>query len=266
MRSLQAPSADSALFLHAGLRPRHAEDGNYVSCRTWQGLHDCFEQYPLIEERCFRAFSGGAGDAGDRLGRNPLGFQVSSLQNQLENVMMLLVNKVTRMPAADGAPDDNDRVERAVRDLHDRDTFDSYVKWCKNMGVPADERYPPTDDPLNNIALWWSIWGEAANLRFMPECLCFLFYLCARQLRLYPGQQRPELGNLQGAALDQKLQRLRQTGADGKPEWFLHNVVAPLYAVLSSEGKKMRFGKLVDHRERKHYDDINEFFWSHAGC
>ena len=62
-------------------------------------------------------------------------------------------------------------------------------------------------------------------------------------------QRRPELGNL-------------QTGADGKPEWFLHNVVAPLYDVLSSEGKKMRHGELVDHRERKHYDDINEFFWT----
>lgn len=26
------------------------------------------------------------------------------------------------------------------------------------------------------IALYLLIWGEAANLRFMPECLCYMFH------------------------------------------------------------------------------------------
>lgn len=26
------------------------------------------------------------------------------------------------------------------------------------------------------IALWLSIWGEAANIRFMPECLAYIFH------------------------------------------------------------------------------------------
>ena len=29
---------------------------------------------------------------------------------------------------------------------------------------------------VTDLALWLLIWGEAANLRHMPECLCFLFH------------------------------------------------------------------------------------------
>ena len=53
------------------------------------------------------------------------------------------------------------------------------------------------------------IWGEGANLRHCPECLCFLFH-----------QMRAELW--------------RDVPASPRPDgWFLAEVVAPLY-------KKMR--------------------------
>ena len=36
--------------------------------------------------------------------------------------------------------------------------------------------------------LFQLIWGEAANLRHTPECLCFIFY-CARQRLHFPAAQ-----------------------------------------------------------------------------
>ena len=27
-----------------------------------------------------------------------------------------------------------------------------------------------------NLMLWLCIWGEAGNLRHLPECLCFLYH------------------------------------------------------------------------------------------
>jgi 1,3-beta-glucan synthase len=30
-------------------------------------------------------------------------------------------------------------------------------------------------DRLRQVALWLLVWGEAAPIRFMPECLAFVF-------------------------------------------------------------------------------------------
>ena len=45
---------------------------------------------------------------------------------------------------------------------------------------------------LHQILLFLLIWGEAANLRFLPEMLCFVFYCASNALVLEP----TEVGNV----------------------------------------------------------------------
>jgi hypothetical protein len=43
-----------------------------------------------------------------------------------------------------------------------------------NHRIPSDAS---TQQPeLLYIGLYLLIWGEAANVRFMPECLCYIFH------------------------------------------------------------------------------------------
>ena len=37
---------------------------------------------------------------------------------------------------------------------------------------------------LHQLMLWYLIWGEAANLRHTPECLCLVFYCMCDALHL----------------------------------------------------------------------------------
>ena len=45
------------------------------------------------------------------------------------------------------------------------------------VGVVGHEwQRPDTRQQEQDIALYLLIWGEAANLRLLPECLCFLLF------------------------------------------------------------------------------------------
>ncbi|GLE08457.1 hypothetical protein PINS_up019640 [Pythium insidiosum] len=83
-----------------------------------------------------------------------------------------------------------------------------------------------------------SFWGEAANLRFMPECLCFLYHSMASKL----------------------------DGVDKLPNVpegsFLRRVVRPLYLVVAKMREVNGNRKTLDHKNVTNYDDVNEFFWS----
>ena len=49
------------------------------------------------------------------------------------------------------------------------------------------------DAQVCDIALYLLIWGEAANLRHCPECLCFLFHQMRAELwRDVPASARPD--------------------------------------------------------------------------
>lgn len=48
---------------------------------------------------------------------------------------------------------------------------------------------------LHHLLLWYLIWGEASNLRFTPELLCFLFYCMSNALMLST-QSDSEVRNL----------------------------------------------------------------------
>ncbi|AOW02192.1 YALI0C01411p [Yarrowia lipolytica CLIB122] len=102
-------------------------------------------------------------------------------------------------------------------------------------------------DQLKDIALYLLIWGEANQVRFMPECLCFL-YNCAR---------------------DFCYSTAFATAPDVEDGVFLDTIITPLYSFYRNQRYENFEGKFID-RERDHkdvigYDDINQLFWYRQG-
>ncbi|KAG6897792.1 hypothetical protein C0992_010868, partial [Termitomyces sp. T32_za158] len=103
-------------------------------------------------------------------------------------------------------------------------------------------------DRLRQIALYLLCWGEAGNVRFVPECLCFIFK-CADDY-----YRSPEC----------------QNRIDPMPEGlYLTTVVKPLYNFMRDQGYEVQDGKFVrkekDHDQIIGYDDINQLFWYPEG-
>nr|QCR99115.1 1,3-beta-D-glucan synthase [Grifola frondosa] len=103
-------------------------------------------------------------------------------------------------------------------------------------------------DRMRQIALYLLCWGEAAQVRFVPECLCFIFK-CADDY-----YRSPEC----------------QSRIDPVPEGlYLHAVIKPLYRFIRDQGYEVVDGKFV-RREKDHdtiigYDDVNQLFWYPEG-
>lgn len=103
-------------------------------------------------------------------------------------------------------------------------------------------------DRLRQIALWLLCWGEAGNVRFTPECLCFIFK-CADDY-----YRSPEC----------------QSRVDPVPEGlYLETVIKPIYRFMRDQGYEVVDGKFVrkekDHEQIIGYDDINQLFWYPEG-
>ena len=103
-------------------------------------------------------------------------------------------------------------------------------------------------DRVRQLALFLLCWGEANQVRFMPECLCFIFK-CA-----YDYLQSPACQNL--------VEPIEEFV-------FLNNVITPIYQYCRDQGYEIQDGKYV-RRERDHndvigYDDINQLFWYPEG-
>ena len=103
-------------------------------------------------------------------------------------------------------------------------------------------------DRMRQLALYLLCWGESAQVRFVPECLCFIFK-CADDY-----YRSPEC----------------QNRIDPVPEGlYLRAVVKPLYRFIRDQGYESVDGKFV-RRERDHdriigYDDVNQLFWYPEG-
>ncbi|KII91785.1 glycosyltransferase family 48 protein [Plicaturopsis crispa FD-325 SS-3] len=103
-------------------------------------------------------------------------------------------------------------------------------------------------DRLRQIALYLLCWGEAAQVRFVPECLCFIFKCADDYYRSPDCQNRIE-------AVPEGL--------------YLRAVIKPLYRFIRDQGYEVVEGKFV-RRERDHehiigYDDVNQLFWYPEG-
>ena len=103
-------------------------------------------------------------------------------------------------------------------------------------------------DRMRQLALWLLCWGEAAQVRFVPECLCFIFKCADDYYRSSDCQNR----------------------VDAVPEGlYLHSVIKPLYRFIRDQGYEVVSGKFV-RREKDHdsiigYDDVNQLFWYPEG-
>ncbi|KAF4315279.1 hypothetical protein G195_011184, partial [Phytophthora kernoviae 00238/432] len=192
------------------------------------------------------------GDICEALKRT-FGFQESSVLNQKEHLLLLLTNFKEQSGQDDGKKkkkkkqDETETIDDYLRQrdpqmemdlankgitrLHSR-IFANYKKWCKYVS----QKPKFSSDPLVDISLFFFIWGEAANFRQMPECLCFLLHTMLPKVN---------------------------SGGNEEPGSFLVNTIRPMYAELRRDSdKKTSKGARAPHREIRNYDDFNEFFWT----
>ncbi|KAG0308655.1 1,3-beta-D-glucan synthase [Dissophora globulifera] len=103
-------------------------------------------------------------------------------------------------------------------------------------------------DRARQVALYLLLWGEAAQIRFLPECLCFI-YKCAEDYYM-----------------SLECQQLVNPVPEGE---YLRNIVTPLYRFIRDQSYEVQGGKYVkrerDHKDVIGYDDINQAFWSPEG-
>ena len=103
-------------------------------------------------------------------------------------------------------------------------------------------------DRMRQIALYLLCWGEAAQVRFVPECLCFIFK-CADDYYRSPECQT-------------RVQPVKEG-------LYLQTVIKPLYLFIRDQGYEVVDGRFVrrekDHADIIGYDDVNQLFWYPEG-
>ncbi|KAK6229181.1 hypothetical protein SCA6_018132 [Theobroma cacao] len=184
--------------------------------------------------------------------QHSFGFQKENVANQREHLVLLLANVLVRQPQKQLS---TLKLVDAAIDEQMRKFFKNYTNWCKFLGRKSSIRLPCVNQEAQQykilyIGLYLLIWGEAANLRFMPECLCYIFHHMACELH----------GMLTGA-VSMTTGDTVMPAYGGSRESFLSNVVTPIYRVIYEEAEKNKSGT-ADHSTWRNYDDLNEFFWS----
>ncbi|CAL5187239.1 unnamed protein product [Lathyrus oleraceus] len=180
------------------------------------------------------------------------GFQEANVANQREHLILLLANMQTRQTHNQTSP--LKLGEGGVDELM-RKFFKNYTTWCKFLERKSNIRLPYVKQEAQQykilyIGLYLLIWGEAANLRFMPECLCYIFHHMSYELH----------GVLSGDISFTTWEKV-MPAYGGEPESFLNNVVTPIYKVIEKEVHNSK-GGTTDHSAWRNYDDLNEYFWS----
>ncbi|KAK9052604.1 hypothetical protein SSX86_029234 [Deinandra increscens subsp. villosa] len=180
------------------------------------------------------------------------GFQKGNVANQREHLVLLLAN-IDRRFKGSGNYEQLDN--HTVKQLLDK-IFKNYVSWCHYLHCTPIIDSPKVPDSAERqqlqllyIALYLLIWGEASNIRFMPECICYIFHNMANEMHgtLFANVQPVSGGTYQAAALGE--------------EAFLRDVITPVYEVLRKEARRNKLGK-TSHTSWRNYDDLNEYFWS----
>ncbi|GLT26329.1 hypothetical protein SLA2020_014070 [Shorea laevis] len=177
------------------------------------------------------------------------GFQKGNVANQREHLILLLANMdIRKKNLEDYIQLSSETVEKLVDKV-----FKNYRSWCKYLHCESNLRLPQDFDrqqlELVYISLYLLIWGEASNIRFMPECICYIFHYMAHDVYGFL------FGNVSSVSGD-----TYQTAAADE-EAFLRNVITPIYQVLQKEARRNKAGK-ASHSRWRNYDDLNEYFWS----
>ncbi|KAF3440590.1 hypothetical protein FNV43_RR18874 [Rhamnella rubrinervis] len=180
------------------------------------------------------------------------GFQRDNVRNQREHLILLLANAHIRLHPK---PEPLNKLDDRAVDAVMTKLFKNYKTWCKFLGRKHSLRLPQGQQEIQQrkilyMGLYLLIWGEAANIRFMPECLCYIFHNMAYELH----------GLLAGNVSIVTGENIKPSYG-GDDEAFLRKVITPLYRVIDKEAKKSRNGK-APHAAWCNYDDLNEYFWS----
>ncbi|KAI9074796.1 hypothetical protein K1719_043220 [Acacia pycnantha] len=185
--------------------------------------------------------------------RAMFGFQRDNVRNQREHLILLLANSHIRLVPK---PEPLNKLDDRAVGAQMKDLFKNYKNWCKFLGRKHSLRLPQGQPQeiqqreLLYMGLYLLIWGEAANVRFMPECLCYIFHNMAYELH----------GLLAGNVSIVTGENIKPSYG-GDDEAFLRKVITPLYRVIEKEAEKSKNGT-ASHTTWCNYDDLNEYFWS----
>ncbi|KAL8505877.1 hypothetical protein ACS0TY_016920 [Phlomoides rotata] len=174
------------------------------------------------------------------------GFQKDNVSNQREHVVHLLANEQSRLRI----PEEPEPIldEAAVQKVFLK-SLDNYIKWCNYLAIlPVWSNLDAVskEKKLLFFSLYFLIWGEAANVRFLPECLCYIFHHMGRELEEALRKEVAEPAN----------SCISESGVS-----FIDQVIHPLYDVISAEATNNDNGR-APHSAWRNYDDFNEYFWS----
>lgn len=159
------------------------------------------------------------------------GFQKDNVANQREHLILLLANvHIRQFPKPDQQPKLD---ERALTEVMKK-LFKSYKKWCKYLDRKSSLWLPTIQQEVQQrkllyMGLYLLIWSEAANLRFMPECLCYIYHHMAFELySMLAGNVSPMTGETVKPAYG------------GEEEAFLRKIITPIYQVIAKEAERSR--------------------------
>ncbi|KAF3942106.1 hypothetical protein ABW19_dt0205026 [Dactylella cylindrospora] len=160
------------------------------------------------------------------------------------NMKLGKTNRRTRKARKAAAANKNpENVEQTLEELEGDNSLEAAeYRWKTRMNRMSQH------ERVRQIALYLLCWGEANQVRFMPELLCFIFK-CADDYFLSP-----------------ECQNRTEPVEEGS---YLNNVITPLYQYCRDQGYEIVDGKYVrrerDHNEVIGYDDINQLFWYPEG-
>ncbi|KAH7332248.1 hypothetical protein KP509_20G078000 [Ceratopteris richardii] len=186
------------------------------------------------------------------------GFQRDNASNQREHFVLLLASAQSHLYSyyKNGNQGPGEEVlhqldENAINKVCEK-VLDNYIKWCDYLQKPPFYRFHgDKQTKLLLASLYLLVWGEAANVRFLPECLCYIFHRMADELLTILNSSR--------------IKRADSCQVDHGSS-FLNRVILPIYMAVEKEASANRGhgGKKVPHSKWRNYDDFNEYFWSSA--
>uniref|UniRef100_A0A453Q8G5 1,3-beta-glucan synthase component FKS1-like domain-containing protein n=2 Tax=Aegilops tauschii subsp. strangulata TaxID=200361 RepID=A0A453Q8G5_AEGTS len=179
------------------------------------------------------------------------GFQKDNVSNQREHLILLIASMHIRQISKH---EQHPKLDDHVLDTTMKKLFKNYKRWCKHLGRKTSLWLPTIQQEVQQrkllyMGLYLLIWGEAANLRFMPECLCYLFHHMAFELySVLAGNVSPTTG-----------ENVRPSY--GGEEAFMKKVVTPICKIVEMEDERSKTIK-PKYCHRRNYDDLNAYFWS----
>ncbi|CAA0808832.1 Callose synthase 12 [Striga hermonthica] len=172
-----------------------------------------------------------------------------------EHLVLHLSNAQMRLSPP---PDNIDTLDPTVLRRFRRNLLRNYSNWCSYLNIKSSiwlsdshTRHSSSDHrrELLYVSLYLLIWGESANLRFVPECISYIFHNMAM-----------ELNKILEDYIDENTGRPFLPSLSGENA-FLDKIVKPIYDTIKAEVENSKNGT-APHSAWRNYDDINEYFWS----